>query len=517
VTQVWERKDIRVLLVDDDAVDRMSVRRALAAGDLGVEVLEASDATAGLELLRAERIDAVFLDFNMPGRDGLWLVRNARQLGVRCPLIVLTGQGDEQTAVELMKAGATDYFSKATLTPERAVRSLRHSLHVVEVEAALRESEQRARLAVEATQLGTWELESRSGVLKLSERCRTLLGIEPHEPATYERFLSSVHPEDREPTHRAISHALESESSGVYDVEHRSISVSGETSYWLRSIGKVFPDEYGRPSRLIGTVQDIGVQKHLEAQRARLFDAERSAREQAEAASRMREDLIAIVSHDLRNPLSSISMSVEVLQAVIPEDVTPRTKKPIETIVRSAGRMKRLISDLLDVASIDGGALAVSQEELGVSHLIREAVEMMLPFAADKSILLEAPQADVGLTVFADKERVLQVFSNLIGNAIKFTREGGHIWLSAELQDEFVRFAVADTGTGLTDEHLSHVFDRYWQAKKEGRLGIGLGLSIAKGIVEAHSGTIGAESVWGKGTTFYFTLPRHNPAAVRVS
>jgi signal transduction histidine kinase len=206
-----------------------------------------------------------------------------------------------------------------------------------------------------------------------------------------------------------------------------------------------------------------------------------------------------------------------VLQAVIPEDVTPRTKKPIETIVRSAGRMKRLISDLLDVASIDGGALAVSQEELGVSHLIREAVEMMLPFAADKSILLEAPQADVGLTVFADKERVLQVFSNLIGNAIKFTREGGHIWLSAELQDEFVRFAVADTGTGLTDEHLSHVFDRYWQAKKEGRLGIGLGLSIAKGIVEAHSGTIGAESVWGKGTTFYFTLPRHNPAAVRVS
>lgn len=517
MTQVWERKGLRVLLVDDDAVDRMSMRRALSAGDLSVEVFEASDATQGLELLCAQRIDAVFLDFNMPGRDGLWLIRNARQLGVRCPLIVLTGQGDEQTAVELMKAGATDYFSKATMTPERAVRSLRHSLHVVEVEAALRESEQRARLAVEATQLGTWELDSRSGVLKLSERCRTLLCIGSDEPATYDRFLASVHPEDREHADRAITDVLKADSSGTYDVEHRSIGLSGETKYWLRSIGKVFPDEYGRPSRLIGTVQDIGVQKHLEAQRARLFDAERSAREQAEAASRMREDLIAIVSHDLRNPLSSISMSAEVLQAVISEEMAPRTKKPLETIVRSAGRMKRLISDLLDVASIEAGALAVHREALSVSLLIREAVEMMLPFASEKSILLEAPQADLRLTVFADKERVLQVFSNLIGNAVKFTREGGHIWLSAEPQDEYVRFAVADTGTGLTDEHLSHVFDRYWQAKKEGRLGIGLGLSIAKGIVEAHSGTIGAESIWGKGTTFFFTLPRPIVSAAEVS
>lgn len=374
------------------------------------------------------------------------------------------------------------------MTPERVVRSLRHSLHVVEVEAALRESEQRARLAVEATQLGTWELDSSSGVLDLSERCRTLLCIEPDVSATYDRFLASVHPEERQQVNRAITRALEPESDGVYDVEHRSITLSGETKCWLRSIGKVFPDEYGRPSRLIGTVQDIGVQKHLEAQRARLFAAERSAREQAEAASRMREDLIAIVSHDLRNPLSAISMSADVLQMVIPEELAPRTNKPIETIVRSAGRMKRLISDLLDVASIDGGALAVNPWAISVTELIQEAVEMMLPFAADKSILLEAPQADLGLSVSADKERVLQVFSNLIGNAIKFTREGGHIWLSAEPQDKYIRFAVADTGTGLTDEHLSHVFDRYWQAKKEGRLGIGLGLSIAKGIVEAHSG-----------------------------
>jgi PAS domain S-box-containing protein len=509
----WDLQGLCVLLVDDDELDRKSIRRVLATGGIAAEIIEATDAVSAFDILVRRPVDAVFLDFNMPGRDGLWLVRQARSRGLRCPLIVLTGQGDEQTAVELMKAGATDYFSKSTVTPERATSSLRNALRMVEVETALRESEQRARLAVEATQLGTWDLDPKTGKLEVCEQCRTLLCMSPEEEGTYDRFLQSVHPEDREHTDQAVTRALDPASRGAYDIEYRTVSRKGRAGYWLRATGRAFFNEYGRATRFIGTLQDIGQQKQLEAQRTRLFDAERAAREQAEAASRVREDLIAIVSHDLRNPLSTISMSAELLTTVIPAELSARTTKPLETIVRSAGRMKRLISDLLDVATIDAGTMSVRLEVQDATALMREAVEMMLPVAADKSILLDVEFSPAAIQVPADKERILQVFSNLIGNAVKFTREGGSILLSAADVDGGIRFAVADTGQGLSEDHLAHVFDRYWQAKKEGRLGIGLGLSIAKGIIEAHQGKIWAESLLGRGTTFYFTLPKVNDSA----
>lgn len=503
-----ELAGLTLLIVDDDEVDRMAVHRALLSAGVAAIVLEATDANRALELLSSQKIDCAFLDFNMPGHDGLWLIRQARSRGLRTPLIVLTGQGDERTAVELMKAGASDYFSKASITPERVGSTVRQVLRVAQMENALRQIEQQARLAVEATQLGTWDYYPTSGRLELSERARVLLGMTRDEPSSYDRFFQSLHLEDRDRTHATVLHALDPASGGAYDIEYRTISLTDGSQFWIRAMGRAVFDETGRAIRFIGTVQDIGERKELDGQRARLLDAERMAREQAEAASRIREDLVAIVSHDLRNPLSTISMSAEALRLVIPPEAATRTAKPLETIVRSAGRMKRLISDLLDVASIDGGAMFIHQETHDVYSLLRDALEMLLPLAADKSLLLELNRVEPGLAVAADKDRVMQVFSNLIGNAVKFTQEAGSIVLSAQADGSWVRLTVADTGQGVSEEQMPHLFDRYWQAKKHGRLGVGLGLSIAKGIVEAHGGRIWAESVVGKGTTFHFTLPR---------
>lgn len=169
--------------------------------------------------------------------------------------------------------------------------------------------------------------------------------------------------------------------------------------------------------------------------------------------------------------------------------------------------MKRLISDLLDVASIDGGALWIRPQAYEVNDLLPEAIDMLLPLAVDKSLLLELSQEPPRVCVLVDKDRVMQVLSNLLGNAVKFTQEGGRITLSAAQDEREVRFAVTDTGQGVSQEQMPHLFARYWQGKRHGRLGIGLGLSIAKGIVETHGGRIWAESVLAKGTTFYFTLP----------
>jgi PAS domain S-box-containing protein len=498
---------LTLLLVDDDEVDRMSLRRALRSAGVNAEILEASNATHGIEVLRSRRVDCAFLDFNMPARDGLWLVREARSQSIRAPLIVLTGQGDEHTAVELMKAGASDYFSKANATPERVAAALRQALRVYEAEDAYRQSEQRLRLAVEATQLGTWDFHPETGRLDWSERCRELMGLAPTASVNYDVFLSALHADDRERTDLAVKQALDPGNGGVFDVEYRSVGVQGGAERWVRMTGRAFFDDAGKATRFIGTTQDITDRKQLDAQKARLLEAERFAREGAEAASRLREDLVAIVSHDLRNPLSAITTSVSLLRSAAGLDETGRARKYVETIGRSAERMKRLISDLLDMASIDAGHMAIEPTPQSATALLQEAVEMLQPVASDKSLRLEAEDVEPQLAAQADKERVLQVLSNLVGNAIKFTQEGGSVHVRAESADDMVRFSVIDTGQGVPEEQLPHLFDRYWQAKKSGRMGIGLGLSIAKGIVDAHGGQIWAESSPGKGTAFHFTLP----------
>jgi PAS domain S-box-containing protein len=495
------------LVVDDDDLDRMAIRRTLIASGEHVNILEACDAVSAIELINATKIDCVLLDYNMPGRDGLWLVSKARAQGIRVPMIVLTGQGDERTAVELMRAGATDYFSKSMLTTERVISSVRQSLRMVAVEMALGESEHRARLAIEAAELGMWDYYPADGRLELSERTKVYMGLSPNEEADYNQFLASVHPDDRTRVQVAVLRALQKDSGSPFDVEYQTITFADGCNYWLRATGRVLFDEQGRATRFIGTVQDIGERKQLDVQRSQLYEAERLARQQAEAASRMREDLVAIVSHDLRNPLSNIHMSAELLRMAISPEVV-RMTKPVETILRSAARMKRLISDLLDVAALDGGVISLRHGRYEASELMAEAVEMFNAVAADGGLVLAWEPYDGSLAIRGDKDRVLQVFSNLLDNAIKFTPRGGTVTVSARAEAPVVHFTVADTGQGLSDDHRKHLFDRYWQAKRDGRLGVGLGLSIAKGIVEAHGGNIWAESELGQGTTFHFTLPQ---------
>jgi len=193
-------------------------------------------------------------------------------------------------------------------------------------------------------------------------------------------------------------------------------------------------------------------------------------------------------------------------------------RKVAAGIRRSADRMNRLILNLLDVASIEAGRLVIEKKRDRVGSLVRDAIEMQQVLATAKTLALEAKiAAPDDLEVMCDRERLLQVFANLIGNAIKFTPEGGSITVGVEARGPEVRFAVNDTGPGILEDALPHVFDRFWQAQKTARLGTGLGLSIAKGIVEAHGGRIWVESQLGIGTKFFFTLPLGSPDARQVT
>jgi signal transduction histidine kinase len=221
-----------------------------------------------------------------------------------------------------------------------------------------------------------------------------------------------------------------------------------------------------------------------------------------------RDQFLGMVSHDLRTLLGGIALQATLLHRDAAEDEAGRRAvKAAEKIQRFTARMNRLIGDLIDVASIEEGRLRVAPSLLDATALVRESVEAFQPLVSARSLSLDVEIRGNTLMARFDHERVLQVLANLLSNAIKFTPAGGRISLRVEPVGQDVRFSVADTGPGIPSHQLEAVFERFWQARSEDRRGLGLGLYISKGIVEAHGGRLWAESLPGQGSTFSFTLP----------
>lgn len=252
-------------------------------------------------------------------------------------------------------------------------------------------------------------------------------------------------------------------------------------------------------------LEDVVQRIALGADNARLY-------QQARQASRARDDTLAAISHDLRNGLNTVLTAVGLLLRSLPPDEDGRReRRHVEAIRRSAERMNRLIGDLLDVASIEAGRLFVEPRREPVRPIIQEALAACLEPAREKSLRIDHELTVPDIDVVCDRERVLQVLGNLVGNAIKFTPDGGLVHVTVEELDDEVMFAVRDSGIGVSPKQLPHIFDRFWQATPKARLGSGLGLTIAKGVVEALGGRIWVESRPGEGTTFFFTLPLASP------
>ncbi|HYW05576.1 MAG TPA: sensor histidine kinase, partial [Longimicrobium sp.] len=245
----------------------------------------------------------------------------------------------------------------------------------------------------------------------------------------------------------------------------------------------------------------------LHAELRERAEREQAAREAAEAATRARDAALAIVSHDLRNPVGAVLTGTAFLLDTLPPDAEGTgVARQISVIHRAAGRASRMLDDLMDVTRIEAGQLAVYPERVEVGSLLAEALEMVRVPAAEAGLELRVEDPGKLPPVMADRDRILQLFSNLAGNAVKFTPRGGRVTLGAAAAGSCVSFSVADSGVGMTGEQVEHAFDRFWQAGQGDRRGVGLGLSIARGIVAAHAGTLTVESSPGAGSVFRFTL-----------
>lgn len=247
---------------------------------------------------------------------------------------------------------------------------------------------------------------------------------------------------------------------------------------------------------------------NLIAERAALAIDNAKLYQDAQNATRLREDILAIVSHDLKNPLGTIRGFNEILSECFAEiDSQSKEIKYTEAIARSVRQMERLIGDLLNFAKIESGSLDIETRSCAVDRVVWEGVELVKKHADNKNIRIEIKISPNLSEIICDLDRMRQVLGNILGNAIKFSPEKGVIKICAKLSDSRVEFSVTDQGPGIPIGNFSHIFDRYWQAKETAKLGNGLGLSIAKGIVESHRGRIWVESTVGQGTTFFFTIP----------
>jgi signal transduction histidine kinase len=208
--------------------------------------------------------------------------------------------------------------------------------------------------------------------------------------------------------------------------------------------------------------------------------------------------MLGVVAHDIRNPLNTILMQVMLIQC---SEAQP------ERIERAASRINRLIQDLLDVTHMEARGLSIEAARVVAGQVIRESAEAQKSLASSGSLELQTDVTSALPEIWADRDRLLQIFENLIGNAAKFTATGGRITVGARPSGKDVLFWVADTGVGISAEDLPHVFDRFWRVRKAERRGAGLGLAIVKGLVEAHGGRVWAESTVAQGSTFYFTVP----------
>lgn len=492
---------LAVLLVDDDEVDRLAVRRALAKAGLGeIDVIEAERAHDAFTHITNTEFDCAFFDFRLPDRDGVALLNDVRNAGVRTPVIVLTGFGDEQTVLDAMKAGATDYVSKSAVSPERIGQAVRAALRLRDAERqtlAARAAQERYANQLRGLAEAAVAVNSAEGVRDLLMAAAMHACLITGAPVARVGLSGSA----------AVELSPDDEVNGWFSAE-------GDGPHEMSSpVEVLLPGRNGEP---IGQINlDVWANRGGDGfvldQLARLVaGALENVRlyRAAQRAAQARDDALAIVSHDLRNPLHTIVLSASYLAEVFLNDLPEAALQQTQIIKRAVDRANRLIQDLLDVARIEAGVFSISAEPISPELLLNEASDAMASTAAAARVALVCRTEDDLPDVMADHERLQQVFTNLIGNAVKFTPAGGSIDVTAMASGPFkVRFSVRDTGQGITEENLPHIFDRFWQAQHTTRTGAGLGLAIANGIVKAHGGTISAASEVGKGTEMAFELP----------
>jgi signal transduction histidine kinase len=481
----------KILVVDDEKVVRDGCHRVLTGK--GYEVFSAENGQQALDLLDTEEIDMILLDLKMPFMSGEEMLGITIEKYPDIPVIIITGHGTVDTAVECMKNGAYDFITKPF--------QIDQFLLTVTRAAEKRKLEQKARqfekenirnlydLNLEKSRLKTIINRMANGVMVTNRNLEVVL----HNPALMRLTEISSEVENPAPVRQIINdesliNTLKQIQSGeIPDNE----SISQEIQVGKSILRIISAPALGPDKNIAGTVtvlEDITAFKQLD---------------------QMKSDFVNMVAHELRSPLVSIRQ----LNSVLIEGLAgPLEEKQLDFVNRGMNKIDgllELINDLLDVAKIEAGKYVQRQVPTDIGKIIEETVALMEERAKEQGIELTCSCRDLK-PVQADPKNIEEIFNNLISNAINYSPEGGRVSITAHGFGENMEIRVEDTGVGISPEELPKIFDKFYRVKHPKTrkiVGTGLGLAIVKGVVEAHQGTIDVESVVDKGTTFRILLP----------
>lgn len=530
-----------ILLVDDSPEDRELYRRYLLHDrQYDYKILEASLGKQGLELWQQHQPDAVLLDYRLPDLDGLEFLSRLQSLLQQheLPAIVVTGQGSEAIAVQAMKAGAQDYLVKEQLSAESLRIALNSTITNVKLrdrlqrsEEALQQSEERFRRILESSSDCIKLLDLDGKILYMNPGGLCLLETEDFSSYANTDWLYFWQEDDRSATEAAVAAA----KAGKISRFQGFCPTAKGTPKWWDVVVTPIVDPKGQVIQLLATSRDVTEQKQAEQERNRLLQLEQTARLEAERANRLKDEFLSVLSHELRSPLNPILGWSKLMQTH--KFDSTKTAEALSTIERNAKLQCQLIDDLLDIAKILQGKLSMEVAPVDLAFVIEAAIDTVKAAAVAKNILLHPMLPQIG-QVSGDATRLQQIVWNLLSNAVKFTPTGGRVEVKLEhieiVNEElgmkkegkldhsqfsisnpqfssFAQITISDTGKGIHPSFLPHIFESFRQedasiTRKYG--GLGLGLAIVRHLVEAHGGTIWADSQGeGQGAVFTLRIP----------
>ena len=475
----------RVLVIDDEARIQDACTRLL--DNEGCEVDVAGDGQEGLEKIAKSHFDIVLLDLMMPGLSGLEVLSDIKSRHPDTVVIVITGYATLEHSIETMKKGAFDFLSKP-FSPQELRVVITKAIEFIRTLQDIATEKSRMRVMINTL---------RDGVLTTNHQRRIALA----NPA-FLRMIGSpfrqvigkdVHEVIKEPAILEMIEKALNQPEDIFAEITEEITISGNKETGEIIIGMRCIPFRDRLNRNLGTVtvfHDITALK-MEDQ--------------------LKSDFVSMVAHEIKSPLNSVLMQINVLLDGLAGDLTDKQRDILERSSLKIGSLTELAAELLDLSKIESGLINQDRESLDLTQLIREHVALYTAMAQEAKICLSVREMAENLTVMANRNNIEEVLSNLISNAIRYTPEQGKVQVWADEKQDQVRLYVADTGFGIPEEALDQIWDKFFRVKNEKTRfinGTGLGLAIVKRIVEAHHGTIEVASELDRGTTFTVCLPK---------
>ena len=504
---------IRILLVEDSPGDAFLVKRSIAElPEPRPRVMHVESLGSALELLAKEPFDLVITDLNLPDSDGLETCRTLCEQAQTLPVVVLTSTLPD-LGTEAIAMGAQDYLIKDKITSQELIRVLHHARTRHELMRDIRATERNFRELLAAAPAVIYRASSTNHeqMLFVSDTTHAILGYAPENFTLRQGFWRDcLHEADRA---RVLTQVPQM-TSGIATRDYRFRHGNGSW-IWVRDQYRVLTAEDDQASDIVGCMVDVTEQKSLE-------QSVRMAMEAAQSSSQAKSAFLGQMSHELRTPLNAILGFGELLRDLKLGDLTEKQARFVNNILKSGQHLLGLITDVLDLTKIEAGKMTLNVTAFSVEGVIREVVDLLQAMALKKAIVISVDITGVLPAMSADELKFRQILYNALSNALKFTPDGGRVFITAATvrskgpdtdpgHDQLLALAIRDTGIGVEPEDLETIFGEFTQiyTQESGRQpGTGLGLTLTRRLVELHGGRIWAESEGaGKGLTMMIEMP----------